>query len=75
VYSLTGSSGEHRGGDCRAARLAEQQRRLRIHVDEDLLDRDLGRSIAGDDLGQVAQNDFEPQRELVVARAMHPHVT
>ena len=43
VYSVHRQPGEHRGGDRRAARLAEQQRRLRIDVDEHFLDRDLGR--------------------------------
>ena len=42
-------AGEHRSADRRAARLAEREGRLRIDVDEHLLDRDLDRAVRGDD--------------------------
>jgi hypothetical protein len=61
--------GEHRGGDRGAARLAQQERRLRVDVDEDLLDGDFGRPVLCDHRRQVAQYDAETLGQFAVAGA------
>ena len=53
AYSATGRPGERRHQQRDAARLAELQRRLRVLVDEGLLDRDLVRRQVGDDRGEA----------------------
>jgi hypothetical protein len=50
-------------GDRRAACLAEQQRGLRVDVDEDDFDRRLLRLVGGDDLGQAVEDGLDPLRQ------------
>src|SRR5690606_18727729 len=59
---------DHRG-DRGAPRLAEQQGRGRIDVDEHLLDRAFVRPVLGDDLGEPGVDDAEPGGEVGVGRA------
>jgi hypothetical protein len=59
VYSATGRSAWTSAADRRPARLAEQQRRLRIDVDEDLLDRRLVRLIGGDHLTDAGEQRLD----------------
>ncbi|OLC69354.1 MAG: hypothetical protein AUH79_01505 [Betaproteobacteria bacterium 13_1_40CM_4_64_4] len=61
--------GEHRRGDRRSARLAQQQSGLRIRVDEHFLDGDLGGMVFDDDAADIAQNDPEPLRQLTAGVA------
>ena len=68
-------AGEHRGADRGAARLAERERRLRVGVDEHLLDRDLAGRVRGDDLVQTFEDRFQPRGELAgagLARSRSP---
>ena len=68
VYSVTGRSASTAARDRRAARLAEQQRRLRIDVDEHLLDGDLGRPVPRDHVARDrARITREPRGQLAVA--------
>ena len=60
---------EDRGADRGAASLAERERRLRVHVDEDLLDRDFLRLVCGNDLGQAVENRLQPRSQLARPRA------
>ena len=55
---------DHRRADRGAARLAQQQRGLRIHIDEDLLDRHLLRAVRCDDFGNSVQKAFESSRQI-----------
>ena len=57
------------GRDRGAAGLAEQQRRVRIHVDENLLHRDLVRCVARDDFGQIVENHAQALRQRPVPGA------
>ncbi len=59
---------DHRGADRRAARLAEEQRRLGIHVHENLLDRDLDRTMLRDHFAQPFEDGFQPRGEITIAR-------
>src|SRR5213075_1316627 len=56
--------GENCCGDRRAARLTEQQGRLRIDIDKDFFDRDLGWKVRADDGGKVAHDQLEPIGQL-----------
>src|SRR5688572_5579165 len=53
-----------RGATC----LPEQQRRLRILVDEDFLERDLVGPGAGNDLAQSVEYGLQPQRQVAGGR-------
>ncbi len=64
VYSETGKLGEHGGGDGGAARLAEQQRRMRIDVHEHFLDGDFAGLVHGDDARQIAQDELQPRGQF-----------
>src|SRR5258708_4941424 len=59
--------GEDGGADGGAARLAERKSRLRVDVDEHLLDRDLDRSVLGDDLVQPVEDRLQPRGEIAAA--------
>ena len=63
VYSRDRQIGEHRRADRGAARLAEQQRRLRIDVDEHFFDRDLVRSALARSLPPGLAGWFQPRGE------------
>src|SRR5882672_1366412 len=60
-------AGEHRGADRGAARLAERKGRLRVGVDEYLLDRDHCRGMLGDHAVQPLEDHLQPHRELARA--------
>src|SRR5271154_2076024 len=64
-----GQVGEHGGGDCCAPSLAEQQRRLRVYVDEHFLDRDLGWAVLDDHTADIAQNNLQPLGQVAVSIA------
>src|SRR4249919_2172498 len=57
------------GTDRRAARLPEQQSRLRVGVDEDLFESDLLGPAFGDHFFQAVEYDLEAQRELAARRS------
>jgi hypothetical protein len=61
--------GQHGRRDRGAARLAEQQRRLRVDVDEHFLDRDLGRPMPRDDFGQVHEDHPQASGEARLRRS------
>src|SRR5687767_11178202 len=57
-------AGEHRGADGGAARLTERERRLRVRVDEYLLDRDLARPVSSDDFLQPLEDRLQARGEV-----------
>ena len=63
AYSATGRPVKRQGRERDPARLAELQRRLRIPVDECLLDRRLMRPLAFDEPGQQAMDRRQPLGE------------
>ena len=58
----------HQRGQRRAARLAEQQRALRVDVDEDDLHRGAGRLVGLRDLAHTVEDDLQPRRQVAQAR-------
>jgi hypothetical protein len=54
----------HQRGQRRAARLAQQQRALRVDVDEDDLHRGAHRGVAGDDFAHAVEDDLQPPRQV-----------
>src|SRR5690606_12413867 len=62
---------DDRGGDRRAARLAQQQRGLRVHVHEDDLDRGHLRAVLAYHLGQAVVHGLEAGRQRPAADADH----
>src|SRR5205823_14708110 len=54
---------------CCAARLSEQQRRIRIDIDEDFFDGDLDRADLGDHVRDVTRDDAEAYRHARSIRA------
>jgi len=63
VYSETGSPASTAAQIAVTARLAEQERRCGIDVDEDFLQRDLVRLMLRDDFAQILQDDFQAVRQ------------
>jgi hypothetical protein len=57
----------HGAADRRAAGLAEEQRGLRIDVDEDDLDRHLVGLVGGDHLAHAVEDDLEALRQAALA--------
>ena len=55
---------QHRRRNCRAACLTEQKRRMRIDVDEHLLDCDLGRTVLADHAAEITEDDVQPFGQL-----------
>src|SRR4029079_2242610 len=62
-------AGEHGGTDRRTPRLAEQEGRLRVHVDEYLFDRHLDRAVGCEHFLQSVKDGFQPRREVPFAGA------
>ena len=56
----------HRRADRRSPRLSQQQRRLRINVDEDLFHRHFLRRMAGNHFLHRVENILEPVRQFAV---------
>ena len=59
---------DHCGADRGAARLAQQQRGLRIDVHEDLFHRHFERPMLRDHFAQSLEDGFEPRGEIAAAR-------
>jgi hypothetical protein len=75
VYSATLEVGRHQRRDGRAARLAQQQRRLRIDVDEHFFDGRAVGLVGGDDFATPSRITFRrggrrPRPVLMVPDAM-----
>src|SRR5689334_14486992 len=61
---------QNRGADRGATRLAQQQRRLRIRVHENLLESDLLRTAVRDHLRETVQYRFQSRGELALLRRL-----
>jgi len=61
-------AGDHRGADRGAPRLAERERRLRVHVHEHFLDRHLEQRVGRDHLFQAVEDRLKPRREIALPR-------
>src|SRR3546814_10240190 len=59
----------HNRAQCRAARLAELERRVRVARHEHLLHRHFVGPVFGDDRGQTIEQALEPLRESALARS------
>ncbi len=64
-----GQPAGHQGGDAGAARLAEQQGGLGVHVHEDDLDRGHVRLVARGHLGDAVEQDLQAARQVAQGRA------
>jgi enoyl-CoA hydratase/carnithine racemase len=69
VYSATSMVARHQRRQRRAARLAEQQRALRVDVDEHDLDRRAVRLVARGDLAHAVEDDLQAQRQAPLSTA------